>query len=108
MQERVRARSDRWGSGLRRDVREAIERVWPNGVVEMSFDPDESYFSRLQPKLSRALGRIGNTCLVYDSVKQKGGPCGGRSPILKRTRRTKSGEHVLFLEYLRARLLHIT
>ena len=40
MQQRVRARSGRWGSGLRRDVREAIERVWPNGVVEMSFDPD--------------------------------------------------------------------
>jgi hypothetical protein len=73
MQKRVRARSGRWGTGPRRDVREAIERVWPNGVVEMSFDPDESYFSRLQPKLSRALGRMRNTCFVYER-EADGGP----------------------------------
>lgn len=73
MQKRVPARSDRWGTRLRRDVREAIDRVRPNGVVEMSFDPHESYFSRLQPKLSRALGRMRNTCLVYER-EADGGP----------------------------------
>lgn len=66
IRKRVPARSGRRDTGIRRDVREAIDRVWPNGVVDMSFDPDESYFSRLQPKLSRALGRMRNTCLVYE------------------------------------------
>jgi hypothetical protein len=26
---------------LRRDVREAVERIWPNGVVDMTFDSEE-------------------------------------------------------------------
>lgn len=73
MRKRVPARSGRWGTGLRRDVREAIDRVWPTDVVEMSFDPDESYFSRLHPRLSRALRRIRNTRLVYER-EAAGGP----------------------------------
>ena len=73
MRKRVPARTDRRGTGIRRDVREAIDRVWPNGVVDMSFDPDESYFSSLEPKLSRALGRIRNAGLVYERDAD-GGP----------------------------------
>jgi hypothetical protein len=73
MRKRVPVRTDRWGTGIRRDVREAIDRVWPNGVVDMSFDPDESYFSPLHPKLSRALGRIRNARLVYEHDAD-GGP----------------------------------
>jgi hypothetical protein len=73
MRKRVPARADRWGAGIRGDVGEAIDRVWPNGVVEMSFDPDESYFSPLQPKLSSALGRIRNASLVYQRDAD-GGP----------------------------------
>lgn len=30
------------GADLRKDVREAIERAWPDGVVEMAFDSGES------------------------------------------------------------------
>jgi hypothetical protein len=66
MRKRLPARTDRWGAGIRRDVREAIDRVWPNGVVDMSFDQDESYFSPLHPKLAKALGRIRNARLVYE------------------------------------------
>jgi hypothetical protein len=73
MRKRVPVRTDRCGTGIRRDVREAIDRVWPNGVVDMSFDPDESYFSPLHPKLSRSLGRIRNARLVYEHDAD-GGP----------------------------------
>jgi hypothetical protein len=39
----------------------------------MSLDPDESYFSELHPKLSRALRRIRNTRVVYER-EADGGP----------------------------------
>jgi hypothetical protein len=32
VRKRVPARSDQRGAGLRRDVQEAIDRVWPDGV----------------------------------------------------------------------------
>jgi hypothetical protein len=54
-------------------VQEAIDCIWPNGIVEMSLDPDESYFFELYPKLSRALRRIRNTRLVYER-EADGGP----------------------------------
>src|SRR5438132_6888475 len=53
-------------AGVRGDVQEAIDRIWPDGIVEMSLDPDESYFSDLHSKLSRSLSRIRNTSLVYE------------------------------------------
>jgi len=65
-----RARRD---TSLRKDVQEAIDRIWPDGVVEMSFDPDESYFFELHPKLSRALRGIRNTRLAYER-EAAGGP----------------------------------
>jgi hypothetical protein len=69
----VSARYDQRGIGLRKDVQEAIDRIWPDGIVEMSLGPDESYFSGLHPRLSRALRRIRNTSLVYER-EADGGP----------------------------------
>jgi hypothetical protein len=54
-------------------VQEAVDRIWPDGIVEMPLDPDESYFIGLHPKLSRALRRIRNTRLVYER-EADGGP----------------------------------
>jgi hypothetical protein len=62
----VGAHSVRRDTGLRRDVQEAIDCIWPDGIVELSLDPDEAYFFGLHPKLSRALRRIRNTRLVYE------------------------------------------
>ena len=62
----VGAHSARRDISLRRDVQEAVDRIWPDGIVEMPLDPDESYFIGLHPKLSRALRRIRNTRLVYE------------------------------------------
>jgi hypothetical protein len=54
------------GSDLRDDVREAIERVWPDGVVEMAFDSEESWFPAVYPKLASAVRRIGGARLVHE------------------------------------------
>jgi hypothetical protein len=54
-------------------VQEAIDGIWPDGIVEMSFDADESYFFEIHPRLSRALGRIRNTRLVCER-EADGGP----------------------------------
>ena len=67
------AHSARRYTSLRRDVQEAVDRIWPDGIVEMPLDPDESYFIELHPKLSRALRRIRNTLLVYER-EADGGP----------------------------------
>jgi hypothetical protein len=69
----VRARAARRDTSLRRDVQEAIDRIWPDGIVEMSFDQDESYFFELHSRLSRALRRIRNARLVYER-EADGGP----------------------------------
>jgi hypothetical protein len=58
---------------LRKDVREAIERSWPNGVVEMTFDSDESYFWDVYPKLGRAIQRLKGAGLVHER-EPEGGP----------------------------------
>jgi len=73
VRKRVRAHYDQRGTGLRKDVQEAIDRVWPDGIVEMSLDPDESYFVDVHPKLSRAFRRITNTHIVYER-EADGGP----------------------------------
>jgi len=59
--------------GLRRDVQEAIDRVWPDGIVELSFDSDESYFYEVYSKLSRAFRRIRDGRLVQER-EADGGP----------------------------------
>jgi hypothetical protein len=53
-------------AGLREDVREAIERVWPHGVVDMDFDSEDSYFWDVYPKLAKAFARIKGTRLVHE------------------------------------------
>jgi hypothetical protein len=45
-------------ANLRKDVQEAIDRVWPAGTVEMPFEWDDSYFHRVQKKLSGTFDRI--------------------------------------------------
>jgi len=69
----LRARSAPRDTSLRRDVQEAIDRIWPVGIVELPFDLDESYFFELHPKLSRAFRRIRNTRLSYER-EADGGP----------------------------------
>jgi len=54
------------GADLREDVREAIERAWPDGVVEMVFDSDESYFWDVYPKLGGAIRRLKGAWLVHE------------------------------------------
>jgi len=53
-------------ASLRKDVQEAIDRAWPAGLVELSFDPDESYFCEVNPKLSQALRRIPHAQLLQE------------------------------------------
>lgn len=60
------------GSGLREDVREAIERAWPDGVVEMAFDSDESWFHDVHPKLASAIWRIKGAQLAHEREKEPG------------------------------------
>jgi hypothetical protein len=54
-------------------VQEAIDRVWPDGIVELSFDSDESYFYEIYPKLSSAFHRLRNARLVQER-EADGGP----------------------------------
>jgi hypothetical protein len=76
---RTKARKRSTGSlqqqnaGLRKDVREAIDRVWPDGIVELSFDPDESYFCEVHPKLRRAFHGIPHAQLRQER-EADGGP----------------------------------
>ena len=60
-------------AGLREDVREAIDRAWPDGVVDMAFDADESYFWDVYPKLAAAVQRIKGAQLVHKR-EPEGGP----------------------------------
>jgi hypothetical protein len=53
-------------AGLRKDVRDAIERVWPTGVMEMAFDSDESYFWNVHPKLGAAIQRLKGARLEHE------------------------------------------
>jgi hypothetical protein len=60
-------------SGLRKDVREALDRLWPEGLVEMPFDSDESYFCSVHLKLQRAFHRIPHAQLLQER-EPAGGP----------------------------------
>jgi len=55
------------------DVREAIDRAFPEGVVEMAFDSDESYFWDVHPELRAAIGRLKRARLVHER-QSDGGP----------------------------------
>ncbi len=60
-------------AGLREDAREAVDRAWPEGVVDMAFDADESYFWDVYPKLAAAVQRIKGARLVHER-EPEGGP----------------------------------
>ncbi len=60
-------------AGPSEDVREAIDRIFPNGLVELSFDSDESYFADVYPKLEAALRRIKGAQLAHER-EPDGGP----------------------------------
>lgn len=61
------------GAELRKDVREAIERVWPDRVMDMTFDSEESYFRSLYRRLRRSLQRIEGARLLHE-IEADGGP----------------------------------
>ena len=44
---------------------EAIDRAWPDGIVELSFDSEESYFWELYPKVSSLRARISDILEKY-------------------------------------------
>ncbi|PYV32056.1 MAG: hypothetical protein DMG09_24895 [Acidobacteria bacterium] len=60
-------------AGLREDVLKAIKRVWPDNLVEMTFDSEESYFWDIHPRLTRALERIKGADLLLER-EAKGEP----------------------------------
>jgi hypothetical protein len=60
-------------SSLRKDVQEVLGRLWPDGIVEAPFDPDESYFCVVHPKLERAFHRIPLAQLLQER-EPAGGP----------------------------------
>ncbi|MGD0776493.1 MAG: hypothetical protein ABSC05_27070 [Candidatus Solibacter sp.] len=53
-------------SRLRPDVVAAIERAWPDGVIEMSFDTEESWFCDAHSRLARAFQRLDGARLLYE------------------------------------------
>jgi hypothetical protein len=92
----------RGSTGLRRDVQEAIGRVWPDGIVEILL----IWMSHISPdftRSSREPSAISEKRASFTSAKQTEGPGGGTSPIVKRTRRTKSSAHVLITHFSSAR-----
>lgn len=72
-------------------MQEAVDRIWPDGIVEMPLAPDESYFNftRSYQEPYAAFG----TRTSSTSAKQTEGLSGGRSRIPKRTHRMKSSDH---------------
>jgi len=70
---RKAACADNQGAGLRKDVQDAIDHVWPDGIVELSFDTDESYFHGVYPRLSRAFRHMKNSHLIHER-EADGGP----------------------------------
>jgi hypothetical protein len=58
-------------ASLRKDVREAIDRVWPGAIVEMPFEWDDSYFHGVEAKLSSAFDRIPRTRLFEREAERE-------------------------------------
>lgn len=53
-------------SRLRPDVVAAIERAWPDGLIEMSFDSEESWFWQVRSNLARAFHRLDGARLLHE------------------------------------------
>jgi hypothetical protein len=58
---------------LRKDRNDAIERLWPGGLVEMNVDYEDSWFFDLQPELTRALQGLKGCSLPFEH-EAKGEP----------------------------------
>jgi hypothetical protein len=58
---------------LRKDVEEAIGRLWPDGMVTMNVDYEDSWFLAVQPKLARAWNRLKGAQLIFER-EAEGGP----------------------------------
>jgi hypothetical protein len=56
---------------IRNDVAKAIDRAWPDGVVDMPLDSDGSYFWDIYPKLKRNLSRIKDATLLFEREPDK-------------------------------------
>jgi len=54
----------------RKDIQEAIERLWPNGLVELNVDYEDSWFVKLQPKLTRALRSLKGSQMLFEREAQ--------------------------------------
>src|SRR5579885_137878 len=54
----------------RKDVQEAIERLWPKGVVELSVDFECSWFVNVQAKVTRALRSLKGSQLLFEREAQ--------------------------------------
>jgi hypothetical protein len=55
-----------------KQILDAIERVWPDGVVEMSYDfIEDSYFHELYPKVHRSLSSIRGASLRYEQEAEE-------------------------------------
>jgi len=63
MTRRKRAHPD---AGLREDVRQAIERAWPNDVIEMPSAFEESWFDDVEAHLGRDLRRVKGVGLFHE------------------------------------------
>lgn len=62
---RIQPTERKRNGSLRRDVVAAIERAWPDGVVEMSVDLEESWFWDLHPRLARAFDRLTGARMLH-------------------------------------------
>jgi hypothetical protein len=47
-------------------VQDAIARQWPDGLVSMTSDPEDSWFANVEPRLTRALGRVKGAALCFE------------------------------------------
>jgi hypothetical protein len=54
-------------ANIPKQILNAIERVWPDGIVQIDYDlVEESYFHELYPKLHRSLSSIEGASLRYE------------------------------------------
>jgi hypothetical protein len=53
-------------SGLPAQIVDAIRQAWPDGILEMPIDADESWFQDVYPKLKTALQRIRGSTVRYE------------------------------------------
>lgn len=51
---------------LRKDAKDALARLWPDGIVEMSVDYENSWFLKLRPKLARAFKGLKGAHLLFE------------------------------------------